>query len=186
MMRGSRNLLWLLPLLLLAAAPAWWPMVVGFLQPRGDFILTQSSNGKERIFSMEDVFFTQSKNGEIDLEVKAKQILTSKGESEVQLKHVLAVVHDENGQPIEITGGIAQYDTKEQILRVRDNVEISSPEGYRLQTEALQYSAIPGTIENDNPVIIQSKSLKASGTGFRLNVATGDFLLNGRIAVTTH
>ncbi len=182
-MQGSRNLLWFLPLLLLVASPVWWPSVVDFLQPRGGFFQAETVGGKERNFSMEKVIFTQTKKGEIDLEVKAALVLTSKGESVIELREIEAVIHDNDGRPVRITGGTAHYDTQKQALTVRDNVEVLSPEGYRLETESLSYFVKAGRIENDKPVFIQSKSVKASGAGFRLDLSSGDFYLDGRVKV---
>lgn len=184
-MRKSRNLFWLLSVLCLAGAPFWWPMVTDFLSPRRDFLETKSNNMKGREFSMDDIVFSQHKNGEVDLEVQAKELLTAGNELKLQMRKVDAVLYDKERRPFHVSGGKAYYDTEAQLLRMRDNVEVLSPDGYRLSTESLQYSSKTNRVENDQPVAISGRQLSASGTGIRLDIDTGDFMMKGGVRVVS-
>lgn len=186
-MRGTRNLLWLLPLASLATAPLWWPLATAFLRPRGDFGVAAPATAEQpRTFAMQQVTISQSRDGVEELQIVAQRVTTPQGESHLEMEEVQAVVFDRQKKPTRITGGQASYDSEAQELNIRDNVTVSSTTGYEMTTDSLEYQLVERLIATRDAVDIVGPAIKVQGKGLRYDLDSGDFQVNGRVLVNLH
>jgi LPS export ABC transporter protein LptC len=186
-MRGTRNLLWLLPLASLAAAPLWWPKAVAFLRPRGDFGLAAPVTEEQpRTFTMQQVILSQSRGGVEELEIVARRVTTPQGESHLEMEEVQAVIFDRQKKPTRITGGQASYDSDAQALIIRDHVIVSSTSGYEMTTDSLEYQSSARRIATRDAVAIVGPAINVKGQGLRYDLDSGDFQVDGRVRVNLH
>ena len=183
-MRGTRNLLWLLPLAVLCAAPLWWPRAAAFLRPRGNFGLAEpATEDQPRTFAMHQVTLSQSRAGVEELEIVARRVTTPQGESHLEMEEVQAVLFDRRKQPTRITGGQASYDSAAQALIIPDHVTVSSTNGYEMTTASLEYQSTARRIATRDAVSIVGPAIAVQGQGLRYDLDSGDFQVDGRVKV---
>lgn len=182
MMRGIRNILWLLPLLLLVTWPLWGGPVEDFLAPPKHADSTeQSTLPTPKNFSMDGVIFHQDKEGIKDWRINTKRLYTVGGESRLKMEQVQATVFKEQQPRFHITSNEGLYDSKRQLLTLMDNVNVVNGEGDEIKTSVLQYDDKNREIETDAPVQIESKNIEITGTGLKYNMDSGAYEIGGRM-----
>ncbi|MBU0730052.1 MAG: LPS export ABC transporter periplasmic protein LptC [Proteobacteria bacterium] len=185
-MSGPRNLLWILPLILVAASPIWWPLAGSFLKPRGDF--TSKTNmlpPPPRTFTLEGVNYIQTTGGKEELRLITRKISTLADETQLAMEEVRATLYNTAGDPLEIDGGVAFYDTSKQILTMLDNVQVAGRDGYEVRTDALRYMVKDRTIKSAELVELEGKNIKVKGQGLFYDLDTGAFRVGGRVFFDT-
>ena len=131
------NLLWLLPLLTLLGAPLWWPLAADLLKPQGDFNSHINNPQREiKAFVMDEVHFSQSKDGREELRLTAKKVSSDDSDTAFQMEGVEAVVGGKN--MTSITSNEALYEIKKGILTLMGNVIVKGREGHEMQTSVLR------------------------------------------------
>lgn len=182
MMTGIRNILWLLPLLLVVTWPLWGGPVEDFLTPpKHSDSAEQSTVPSPKNFSMDGVVFHQDKQGIKDWRIKTKRLYTEGGESRLKMEKVEAAVFREQQPRFHITSKSGLYDSKLQLLTLMDNVKVENGEGYEIRTPVLQYDDRNREIETDAPVQIDGKDIEITGKGLRYNMDSGAYEIGGRM-----
>mgnify|MGYP005840007841 CR=1 FL=1 len=181
----TRNLLWIIPLVIIAASPLWKKPVVDFLRPRGGFETGTAPPEVLKSFSLEDVTFLQSKAGRAEMKLKAETLFTAEDENLMHMKEVNAVIfHEDSTSDIHITGRKAVYNTKQEIVTLSDNVRVVTADGKELKTSKLDYSAREEVIRTDKPVVMTDNDMRLTGKkGLYYNLQSGDFKVDGRVTV---
>ena len=78
MMRGPRNLLWLVPLVMVGLAPLWWHAVGDFLSPHSDLVGSQGeAEQRLQVFVMDDVLLKQHNNGVEEWNIRSNHLSSS-------------------------------------------------------------------------------------------------------------
>ncbi len=186
-MTGTRNLIWLLPLILLISSPLWWSPLAAFLQPRGDFT-TPANNNRQRFkaFTMQGVSLIQNKGGKRELVLEALEVSSSPSkENNLEMMEIDAILFDDQNRQISITSGEADYDTKKQILTLLDNVILTSPDGYELKTEVLRFLTKYRKIKTAAAVSLTGKNLDLKGKTMFLDLDSNNFRIGGRVFFNT-
>ena len=77
-MKGTRNLLWFVPLLFLVSGPIWWSPMARFLKPRGEFNLdARSPMDKVKTFALEEMILTQSRGNQREMLLQSQRVFTT-------------------------------------------------------------------------------------------------------------
>ncbi len=182
MMTGTRNILWLLPLLLLVTWPLWGGVVEDFLTPRQDSNGTeQSALPAPKNFSMDGVVFHQDKQGVRDWRINTRRLYTEGGETRLKMEQVDAAVFREHQPRFHIVSNSGLYDSKLQLLTLLDNVTVENGDGYEIHTEALQYDDKNRQIKTEAPVQIDGKQIEITGVGLRYDMDSGAYEIGGRL-----
>ena len=181
-MTRRRNLLILLPLLLLVSAPLWRDGVTNFLNPRGEFDLKDKSGSvPTRLFTMEEVFMSQSTKGIKEWDIKAAKVYSEGSDSDIRLDVVDAVFYDKEKPDANISSAEAVYDEKKQILTLMDNVHLVTRDGYELRTEVLCYLAEFQKVKTAAKVRLSGEDIDIRGKSLFYDLKTGAFRVGGRV-----
>lgn len=182
MMSGIRNILWLLPLLLLGTWPLWGSSMMNFLAPRGSFETPVASDSKGKTFTMQDVLFNQLKKGKEDWRIITNRLSSLPGSEDVmQMESVDARLYENNTDKFHIVSQNGSYDMAKQILTLRDNVKVSSQEGYTISSSLLRYDDNRKEIQTDEKVHVATDTMDIRGTGLVYNMKTGAYRIGGRV-----
>lgn len=181
-MTGARNILWLLPLLLLVSWPIWGERVTLFLSPHESFNSSdKASVPPPRNFSMDDVVFLQDKQGQRDWRIVTKRLHTVGDQSKLQMESIDAVVFREQESRFHIISDSGLYDTEAEVLTLTDNVEVKTAEGYKIKTPVLQYHERGQKIKTESAVDISGKDIKIKGRGLTYDMQSGAYRIGGRL-----
>lgn len=189
-MIAARNLFWLLPVLALTSFPLWKPPVKAFLTPRsgtGEVGITRSNGGA---FRMDKVIFSQSKKGTRDWQIKADRLYTVGNEDYIRMERVAALFSgagntDQGGKPMYISGGEGAYYNNLKVLTLADDVVVHTSDGYEMQTENLTYLEGLRQFKTSNGIKILGHNIDLRGRGLFYDLASGDYVVDGRVYVTT-
>ncbi|OGR05444.1 MAG: LPS export ABC transporter periplasmic protein LptC [Deltaproteobacteria bacterium RIFOXYD12_FULL_50_9] len=182
MMSGSRNLLWLLPLILLLASPFWWPMTAGFLTPRGDDLpAAAETTNQQSSFLIEQLDFLQHSEGREEIRLKAARASTFATDAPIIMEEIKTTINDKTGKVFLLRGNKGVYDTKQQILTLTDSVNGTTTEGYVLSAQYLRYLNQQNLLESDQPVQLTGPNMKILAGTLSFNTETRAFSLGGRI-----
>lgn len=186
MMTGVRNLLWAIPLGLLLAWPGYGPPLSRFLAPRGDFAAAPAlavEAGKR--FVMEEVLFVQEMNGQPDWRIKTKRLATGATDDQLEMDTVRATLYRNHQENMLIGASAGLYDTKKEVLALRDNVDITTADGYVIRTAFLEYFEADRKIATRSPIRVTGKDLDIHGNGLDYDLKNGAYVLGGRVRFTT-
>jgi LPS export ABC transporter protein LptC len=181
-----RIFLLLIPLLLLVAAPLWWPAAAAFLRPRGGIEAGPARCADTRQFAMAGVRFSQSRSGRPEWRIDAARLETVSGrDHEMQLEEVEAVLHGKSGGKggFHITSDKGVYDSETLVLTLIDNVLVRMGSGYEMRTEVLRYLEKTALMETRAPVRLVGEDLIVRGRGMTYDLKTGSYVIGGRLNV---
>lgn len=183
----QRDLFWLLPVLALLTYPLWRPLAVGFLSPRSASDPAGETRPAGKTFVMDDIVFSQSKNGVKEWQVKARQLYTDVSEENLKMDEVEAVFTGRSGgpdkEPVHISGGQGHYNAAKQVLTLTDDVVVTTG-GYEMRTNRLQYLGNVEQFKVTDKVRITGKNFEADGTSLIYDLQSGDYQVGGRVYVT--
>ena len=181
-MTRRRNLLILLPLLLLVSAPLWRDGVANFLKPRGEFDLKGKSGlVTTRLFTMKEVRLSQSTKGIKEWDIKAAKVYSEGADSDIRMDVVDAVFYDKEKPSANISSAEATYDEKKQILTLMDDVHLVTRDGYELRTEVLLYLAEFQKVKTAAKVRLSGEDVDIRGNSLFYDLKTGAFRVGGRV-----
>ena len=179
-----RIIILLIPLLLVLAAPLWWPAVAGFFRPRGGPEVTPVRGAEKRQFAMEGVRFSQSRGGKPEWRINAARLETARGrDNEMRLEEVEAVLRGESASRFHITSDQGIYDSDALVLTLMDDVLVRMRDGYELRTELLRYLEKRSKVETGAPVRLVGKDVLIHGQGMTYDLDTGSYAVGGRLDV---
>jgi LPS export ABC transporter protein LptC len=160
MIRNPRNLLWLLPVILLVTSPLWQPPLSAFLQPRGDFTTAEPEIFIEnrQNFLMDSVRIFLTSAGHPEWEIQAERAFTGKTDREIGMINVRAIYTGKAREETVVTSDRGQYFIDDSHLILVDNVVIDKPvQNQKLFTDLLHYydstkmAVSPGDVEIQTP-----------------------------------
>lgn len=184
MMRGPRNLLWLLPVLLVVLAPLWWGRVGGFLSPHSDIAGNQGVNEKRpQVFVMDDVLLKQHNNGIEEWNIRSKHVSSSDGGNTLLFDGVIADLFREGAILFHIVSKAGRYEQKKQRLGLAGNVRVEHKKGAVLHTQQLYFWDKDARITTKYPVRMVGDGMKVRGTGFTYDLDSGAYKVGGRVKV---
>ena len=182
MMTGSRNLLWIIPLALLLGWPVYGPPLSRFLSPRGDFGQAGQAGEATKRFVMEDVLYLQEKNGMMDWRIRANRLATDRANSDLMEMTAVRGTFFRNGaENMQVTAASGLYDTKNEVLNLRTNVDLLTADGYTIRSEQLAYHEKDKMIVSRSPVRMTGKTLDIRGNGLDYNMETRGYKVAGRV-----
>ncbi len=97
---------------------------------------------------MEGVHYVESRSGNRDWELFAETAEGSEGSGEWDLKNVKVFFYSSDKIEFTVTGAVGKIDAKSKDMRISGNVLTMSQNGYRLQTEAVEYQSQTRTIKS--------------------------------------
>jgi len=171
MINKSRNLLWLVPLLLFITSPAWQPPMASFLKPRGsgDIKVEPNQDQQTRVFKMDSLVITMSTMGEVEWVINAKQAFTGKNDKEIKMTGVDAVHFGKNKEKILIKSDRGIYLVNKRHLTLIDNVVVSKPsEKQVMYSNLLHYYDL-------NKMVISPGKVKITAPDFTITAGRMDY-----------
>lgn len=184
MMHGRRNLLWLLPLLLLLG----WPFYGGFL---GALLappeLHEDASAAEagRRFVMEQVRLYQDQAGVRQWRIDTPRLQTGDNADELRLAAVTAVLFRDGQAHLRITADQGRYDSAVEALFLQDNVRLRGEDGFRLSTPALVYHESQSLVSSRAGVEIHSDEARVRGQNLDYDLAADHYAISGQVRFTT-
>jgi len=178
-----RNLIWLIPLLLLLTFPLWRPPIASFLTPRGGYDASLAKRKlDEHNFTMEHVRIIQSENGKITLEIQARKAYTGKAQDDFEMEEVDAVITADSGEQTFITARKGVLDKKNAILTLIDEVVVMKPKDkYELYTDLLIYNDKTKFANSPGKTHLIGEKIEIKGNNLIFNTKTEAYDLSGRV-----
>ncbi|MBI5559388.1 MAG: LPS export ABC transporter periplasmic protein LptC [Deltaproteobacteria bacterium] len=182
MMSGLRNLLWLLPLLALAATPLWKPLVTEFLAPHDFLKVTASDAAPDKSILLTGVQLMRYENGLPSMRLDSDRVRSGRaGMDTFLLQGVDVLLFDKGKEQAHIAGGEGFYDVEKGILTLADEVVVGISNRFELRAEALRYLIPYKTLKTATPVSFTSKNGSVSGVGMRYNLDSGEYRVGGPV-----
>jgi LPS export ABC transporter protein LptC len=177
-----RNLIWLIPLALIATFPAWRIPVGEFLTPREGYDIVTESNENVQNFNMETVKILQSKNGRITAEIRAVSAFTTETPNEYILEQVDADLFNTTGEPTNVVARRGMFDGTTQHLTLMDDVVITKIKaGQRLYTDLFYYDDNKQTVNCPGNTRIEGEDIQVTGTSLDYDIEKGYYEMGGRV-----
>jgi len=180
---NRRNLLWLIPALLILTFPVWRIPVSSFLQPRGSQEYNSlTGNQDHQDFVMQKVMITQNQEERKTAEIRAKQALTSEKPDEFILTLVDADLFDEQGELINVRANAGIYNKKTRHLVLSDNVVVNRVfQNQQLYSELLHYYDDERIIDSPGKTKMVSNQSSITGGSLHYDIVTAQYTIGGRV-----
>ncbi len=180
---NRRNLVWLIPVVIIVTFPLWQIPISAFLTPRG---LEESSvatgTDKEHDFVMQKVLITQNQAGEKTAEIRARQAYTSDKPDEFVLVTIDADLFDDQGDMVNIKADAGIYNTQTRHLILNKNVVVSrDSDKQQLFTDLLHYYDDKRIIDSPVATRMVAEGAEIRGSSLRYDIVTGQYLVGGRV-----
>ena len=181
---NRRNLVWLIPILMIVTFPLWRLPVASFLTPRGlEENGVNTGTDKEHDFVMQKVLITQNQAGQKTAEVQARQAFTSDKPNEFVLVDIDADLFDEQGDMVNIKADSGLYNTETRQLILNKNVVVSrDSQKQQLFTDLLHYYDDKRIIDSPVPTRMVAEGAEISGSSLRYDIVTGQYFVGGRVS----
>lgn len=186
MLHNSRNLLWLLPLLLLLTSPLWKPSLADFLRPRGGFTTPAVGldDQQEQRFIMDQIAITMSSGGRLEWVINADEAFTRESDMDIGMVGVDATYSGGDQEKTRITSAKGRYNVNEGHLILSENVLIDKPASHQqLLTDLLHYY-------NHRKVVVCPDKVELRGPDFTIragrleyDLATHGYDFSNRVRV---
>lgn len=186
-MTGSyRNLLWAVPVGIIAASPLWQGHVAQFLKPRGgyDEVAERAYQEQSQDFVMDDVLITFATEGVQTWTIKAEQAQTGETDREIHMLDVDALYHKKGESPISITSKTGTYRMDDQHLTLIDDVVIIKPlQHEEMYSDLLHYYDTAKMLISPGHVEIRGPKFNLKGGRMDYDVSTGAYDFKDRVKV---
>jgi LPS export ABC transporter protein LptC len=185
-MLNRRNLLWLIPLLLIISFPVWRLPVAAFLQPRGSYDPgSGEQNQDSHNFVMDKVIIMQNQAGKTTAEISADQALTSEKPNEFVLVAVYADLYGEDDELVKISARKGIYNTETRELTLIGDVHVNRvATRQQLFTELLYYFDHNRTIKSPGATRLLGEQVELNGSSLDYDIITGQYQIGGRVKGT--
>jgi LPS export ABC transporter protein LptC len=180
----NRLIVLLIPLLLMLTAPLWWPLAADFLRPRIDIDDSAALRSEQKQFALENVYFTQSREGRPEWEITASQLSTvTERENELHLENVKAVLSDNDETRLIISSDQGAYDMNNLMLTLTNDVTVDMRNGHELRTDFIRYLERDKKVETEAQVHLDGPDLEIQGQGLVYDLASGSYSVGGPVTV---
>jgi len=180
---NRRNLVWLIPAVMIITFPVWRIPVSSFLAPRGteqNKLTTPAED--EHDFVMKTVHIVQNQAGKKTGEIRASQAFTSDKPNEFVLGNVDADMYDEKGDIVNIKAKTGLYNTETRHLVLSKNVVVSrNSENQRLYSELLHYYESERLIDSPGDTRMVAENADIKGSSLTYDVVSGQYRIGGRV-----
>lgn len=177
MLHNPRNLLWLLPLLLLLTSPLWKPELTDFLRPRGGHATPDAGlDDMEQMqrFTMDSIAISMSSEGKVEWVITAAQAFTGESDKDIGMVGVDASYTGTDQEKTRITSAKGSYDISESHLTLMEDVVIDKPlSRQKLLTNLLHYY-------NNRKVIVCPGKVELRGPDFSIRAGSLEYDLASR------
>ncbi len=187
MIREPRNLLWIIPLLLLLTSPLWEPPLADFLAPHGGYDPQFSAKGPNtpiQNFTMDSVSITLTSKGMAEWQIDADQAFTGERDNEIEMTGVRAMYIGTKRDPTNIQSERGRYLVEARELVLLDNVLVAKPtKKEELRTEELHYFDDSKMAVCPGKVSIQTPDFKLNAGSMDYDLSTDGFDFQNRVKV---
>jgi len=109
--------------------------------------------------------YTETREGVKEWELEAASVRYFQDENMVFLEKVKATFFGKNQESYTLVGERGRFNTQTKTIEVFDGVRIESSDGYRMQTQTLEYRAEERELRTSDPVEMSGPQLDVRGTG---------------------
>ena len=109
--------------------------------------------------------YTETREGVKEWELEAASVRYFQDENMVFLEKVKATFFGKNQESYTLVGERGRFNTQTKAIEVFDGVRIESSDGYRMQTQTLEYRAEERELRTSDPVEMSGPQLDVRGTG---------------------
>ena len=127
--------------------------------------------------------FSQLKNGVRDWQIQAKRLYSGEDQDRMQLVAVEAQVFKNAERRFVITGQEGEYNSKQKVLTMRNEVKVQAEKGMLIQSDSLSYDDQARKITTQDPVQITDKNLDIRGMGMAYDMEKDSYDVRGRVKV---
>ena len=187
MLKDPRNLLWIVPLVAVLTMPLWKPLATGFLSPvrqkTGSGVSSLSGPLTLGSSEMSGVRFEQSDNGARTWLLTASRLNSRENEADMRLEDVKARFFSADGrkEKARISSQRARYNADANKITLQGGVVVQDENGYRMQTESLEYLAARKKIRTTSAVTILGSNIKVTGNRLLYDIPSGNYKLEGNV-----
>jgi LPS export ABC transporter protein LptC len=181
-----RNLLWLLPLVLLLTFPLWKNPVAAFLAPRGGLDKPSTAiSVKGYNFSMSGIQILQSEQNQETARIRAALARSTDTPNVYVLEQVDADIIDDDGGVTQVLAETGLFDVDDKHLKLSNNVVINNRvENYTMKTDLLYYDGNDRTVNCPGKSVLQGNGISITGTSLHHDMNTGAYTIGGRVHCT--
>jgi LPS export ABC transporter protein LptC len=185
-MISGRNLLWLIPLILLVTFPLWKIPVGAFLTPRGEFEKPHTTTPvKGYNFSMTGIQILQSEQNKETARIRAAKARSTAIPDVYVLEQVDADLFDNSGGITQVLAENGSFDVEDKHLELSSNVVINNKvENYTMKTDLLNYDGNDRTVHCPGKTVLQGNGIVITGTSLFHDMNTGAYTIGGRVYCT--
>lgn len=185
MMRGPRNLLWMLPVTLAVTGPLWWGGAAVMLSPQSSDPAANRSRTEQRpqAFVMDDVLIKQHVDGVEVWDIRSKQASSFDSGETLLFEGIVADLYRDNEVLFHIVSNGGQHEQKKQSLELSGDVLVKHKKGGTLETQQLFYLEKTSRITTKTPVRMTGEGMEVRGEGFDYDLNTGAYMVSGRVKV---
>jgi len=180
---NRRNLVWLIPALMIATFPLWRLPVSSFLAPRTseDTTIT-TANEDLHNFVMQKVIIAQNQAGRKTAEIRSWQAYTGDKPDEYVLVSVDADLFDDQGSRVNVKAESGIYNTQTKHLVLSSNVIVDRiAQDQQLYTDLLHYYDETRIIDSPVATKMVAESARINGSSLHYDVVTGQYMIGGRV-----
>jgi len=187
MINNPRNLLWMLPLLLLLTSPLWRPPLTAFLAPRGGYNPKLAQPEEEtpiQNFIMDSVAITLTSKGRPEWQIDADRAFTNEQGHDIEMAGVSAMYIGADKEPTNITSNKGKYFIDQRHLVLTDRVVLTKPaKDQRLLSERLDYYDGTKMVVSPGRVELRSPKIKLTAGRMDYDLETGGYDFSNRVKV---
>jgi LPS export ABC transporter protein LptC len=187
MLKDPKNLLWIIPLVAVLTIPLWKPLATDFLSPvRRKIVPAIQSSASSRFRSsseMSGVQFEQSENGTKEWLLTASRLSSRENDTDMRLEDVRARFFGTGGKNEEtrVSSQRARYNAATNRITLLGGVVILNDNGYRMQTESMEYLGARKKIRTTSPVSLQGSHIAVKGNRLLYDLTTGNYRVDGDV-----
>lgn len=184
-MKLHRNMVWLVPLILLLTFPLWRIPVGSFLTPRGDpDHKPENTSSGSRNFNMETVKILQNQKGKKTALIRARSAHTGDTPNLLTLDTVDAEIFDEDGKVTHIVSDTGKYNIATKILTLIGDVVVSKTDDKQLlYTDLLYYDSDKRTVNCPGKTRLIGEDIRIDGGSLDYSINTSKYEIGGRVHV---
>ena len=187
MIAKPRNLLWIMPLVLLVTSPLWQPPVAAFLTPRGGYnpkLAHVADESPIQNFIMDSVAITMTSNGKEEWQIDAERAFTGENDHEIEMVGVSAMYIGTEKEPINISSRKGHYNINERHLILTDHAVVTKPtKDQQLFSDRLDYYDATKMVVSPGKVDLQAPGLKLTGGRMDYDLSTNGYEFSNRVKV---
>ncbi len=180
---NRRNLVWLIPMLLIITFPLWRLPVGSFLAPRvsEDSAITTMDEDRHD-FVMQKVIIAQNQAGKKTAEIRSWQAYTGDKPEEYVLVSVDADLFDDQGNRVNVKAESGIYNTQTKHLILSTDVVVDRvAQNQQLYTDLLHYYDEKRLIDSPVATKMVAENATINGSSLHYDIVTGQYLIGGRV-----